>query len=103
MFAVVKTGGKQYVAREGKTLDIEKITGEEGSKAILDQILLIGNGEDTKIGTPLVPGAKIDIEIVSQFKDKKVEIVKFKKKTGYKKKVGHRQLQTKIKILKITV
>ena len=101
MFAVIKTGGKQYIAREGKTLQIEKIFGEEGQKVELDQVLLVENKDQTKIGTPLVAGAKVEVEIIKQFKDKKVEIVKFKNKTGTKKKVGHRQQQTKIKILKI--
>lgn len=100
MFAVVKTGGKQYVVREGKTLDIEKIFGDEGSKIAFD-VLLVGDGDNTKIGMPLVPGAKVEAQILKQFKGKKVEIMKFKRKTGYRRKRGHRQQYTKIKINKI--
>lgn len=101
MFAVVKTGGKQYVAREGKELEIEKIPGEEGQKVSFDQVLLFGEGEETKIGTPLVAGVTVEAEIVKQFKADKVEVVKFKRKTGYRRKKGHRQNLTKVKIIKI--
>lgn len=102
MFAVVKTGGKQYVVKENDILSIEKIEGEKGSTISLENILLVAEGEDVSLGNPEVKGAKIDVEIVDQFKDKKVEIVKFKRKTGYRRKNGHRQNLTKVKILKIT-
>jgi large subunit ribosomal protein L21 len=102
MFAVIKTGGKQYIVKEGDILDIEKIEGEDGSKLSLDNVLLISDGTDVKIGTPIVEGAKIEAEIVKQFKDKKVVIQKFKRKTGYRRRTGHRQMKTKVKITKIT-
>ncbi|MDD5731623.1 MAG: 50S ribosomal protein L21 [Patescibacteria group bacterium] len=101
MFAVVKTGGKQYIVREGDTLDIEKIEGKKGEKASLDQILLLSTGDSIKVGTPTVTGIRVEIEIVDQFKAKKVEMIKYKKKTGYRRKKGHRQNKTKVKILKI--
>ena len=101
MLAVVKTGGKQYIVKEGDTLDIEKIEGDEGSKIALESILLINDDKNIKVGAPLVEGAKLEAEIVKQFKGKKVEIVKYKKKTGYRRKTGHRQQYTKIKVLKI--
>lgn len=102
MFAVIKTGGKQYIVKEGDTLDIEKIEGEDGSKLTLDSVLLVSDGEDVKIGTPIVDGARIEAEIVKQFKDKKVVIQKFKRKTGFRRRTGHRQMKTKVKIIKIT-
>ena len=101
MFAVVKTGGKQYIVKEGDILDIEKIEGKKGEKALLDQVLLLSTGENIKVGTPTVTGIRVEIEIVDQFKAKKVEIMKYKKKTGYRRKKGHRQNKTKVKILKI--
>ena len=103
MFAVVKTGGKQYVVKEGDIVDIEKIEGNEKDKVKLDQILLVADSKDVKVGTPLVKGAIIEAEIKEQFKDKKVEILKFKRKTGYRRKKGHRQNKTKIEITKIKV
>ena len=101
MFAVIKTGGKQYVVKEGDTLDIEKIEGADGSKITLGEVLLVSDDKDIKIGTPIVDGAKIEAEIVSQFKEKKVVIQKFKRKTGYRRRTGHRQQKTEIKILNI--
>lgn len=101
MFAVVKTGGKQYMVKEGDVLDIEKIEGKKGEKSILDQVLLVAGDKNIKVGTPTVTGVKIEIEIVDQFKAKKVEVAKFKRKTGYRRKVGHRQNKTKVKVLKI--
>lgn len=101
MFAVVKTGGKQYMVKEGDVLDIEKIEGKKAEKAILDQVLLFATDSAVKVGTPTITGMKVEIEIVDQFKAKKVEIMKYKKKTGYRRKTGHRQNKTKVKILKI--
>jgi len=102
MFAVIKTGGKQYIVKEGDILDIEKIDGEDGSKLSLDSVLLISDEADVKIGTPTVDGAKVEAEIVKQFKEKKVVIQKYKKKTGYRRRTGHRQQKTKVKITKIS-
>lgn len=101
MLAVVKTGGKQYIIKEGDTFDIEKIEGEEGKKITLDNILLVSDGE-LKIGDPIINNAKAEAEIIKQFKGEKVEIIKYKKKTGYRRKTGHRQQYTKIKINKIS-
>ncbi len=101
MFAVVKTGGKQYIVKEGDVLDIEKIEGKEGSTASLDQVLLVADDNNVQVGTPLVRGAEVEVEIMKQFKDKKVEIMKFKKKTGYRRKRGHRQVKTKVEVKKI--
>ena len=101
MLAIIKTGGKQYIVKEGDILDIEKIEGEEGKKISLDNILLVNDDKNTKVGMPVVEKAKVEAEIIKQFKGKKVEIVKYKKKTGYRRKTGHRQQYTKVKIVKI--
>lgn len=101
MFAVVKTGGKQYIVKEGDVLDIEKIEGKKGEKFVLSQVLLLSTDSGIKVGTPTVTGVKVETEIVDQFRAKKVEIQKYKKKTGYRRRTGHRQNKTKVKILKI--
>lgn len=101
MFAVVKTGGKQYIVKEGDSFDIEKIEGEKGGKAKLGEVLLVADDKDVKIGDPSIKGAEVEVEIKDQFKDKKVEIIRFKKKTGYKRKKGHRQQLTKVEVKKI--
>ena len=101
MIAVIKTGGKQYIVKEGDILDIEKIEGDDGAKVVFDQVLLVDDEKDIKIGTPLVAGAKVETEIIKQFKGDKVIIQKYKKKTGYRVRKGHRQQLTKIKIVSI--
>uniref|UniRef100_A0A7C4QWY2 Large ribosomal subunit protein bL21 n=1 Tax=candidate division CPR3 bacterium TaxID=2268181 RepID=A0A7C4QWY2_UNCC3 len=101
MIAVVKTGGKQYIVKKDDILDIEKIEGEKGSKISLEDVLLIDDGKDLKIGNPVIEKSKVEIEIIDQFKDKKVIIQKFKRKTGYRVKKGHRQQKTKVKVLDI--
>jgi len=99
MFAVVKTGGKQYVVQKGAVFNIEKIEGQEGDKIRFDKILLIADDKgEVEIGTPYIKGAEVEGEIKKQFKGKKIEIIKFKRKTGYRKKRGHRQNYTKVEI-----
>lgn len=101
IFAVIKTGGKQYLVKEGDVLLIEKIRGKLGEKFNFDQILLLANDKATQIGTPLVSEAKVEVEILDQIKGPKIKVIKFKRKTRYHRKKGHRQLYTKIKIVKI--
>jgi len=98
--AVIKTGGKQYLVEAGTVLDIEKVADKDG-KIIFDEVLLIDDGKSTKIGTPLVDGAKVEAEIVEQFKDKKIRVFKMKRRKGYRRTQGHRQQKTKVKITKI--
>ena len=83
-------------------LDIEKIEGEDGTKLTLDGILLVSNDDNLKLGNPIVEGAKVEAEIVKQFKGDKVIIQKYKKKTGYRRRTGHRQNYTQVKITKIS-
>lgn len=103
-FAVIKTGGKQYRVSEGKKLLIEKLDHVVGEEFSFEEVLLVGNAkaENTKIGTPLVDGAKVYARVLDHGKAKKKIIFKFKNKTRYWKKKGHRQPFTKIEILKIT-
>ncbi len=103
MFAVIKTGGKQYLVKEGQKVRIEKIAGEVGAKIIFDQVLLTAaeDGSDVKLGKPVVSGAKAEAEVLQQAKGDKVNIIKFKRKVRYARKRGHRQLFTEVKIVKI--
>jgi len=100
-FAAIKTGGKQYVVYAGQKYDFEKLAGDEGKDIIFDQVLLVANGNDVKIGEPTVSGAKVTGKVISQFKDKKVVVLKYKPKKRYRKTTGHRQQMTKIEITKI--
>lgn len=97
-FAIIKTGGKQYKVKENDTLVVEKLPQEKGKSVNFDQVLLIGDDEAVTIGQPTVAGAAVTAEVVDQTKAKKVLIIKFKNKTRYRRKRGHRQQQTKVKI-----
>ena len=100
MYAVIKTGGKQYKVSEGDLLKVEKIDGAVGETVELDQVLMVG-GAEVKLGTPLVPGAKVKAQIVAQEKDKKILVFKSKRRKGYRKKFGHRQPITRLKVASI--
>ena len=100
MFAIIKTGGKQYKVSEGDVIKVEKIEAEAGDKIEFDQVLMVA-GDDVKVGSPVVEGAKVSAEVLDQKKDKKVVIFKFKAKKNYRKKKGHRQPYTLVKIEKI--
>lgn len=101
MLAVIKTGGKQYIVTPGTKIKIEKVEGKEGKEIIFKQVLLVEKNRKLEIGAPLVKEAKVIGKILSQGKDKKVIIFKYKPKTRYKKKTGHRQPFTQVEILKI--
>ncbi len=101
MFAVIKTGGKQYRVAEGETLHVEKLEGAVGTRVEIPEILSVGEGEGIKVGTPTVEGARVVVEIVEQGKGKKVIVFKKRRRKGYMKKQGHRQLFTGIKIQEI--
>ncbi|MDU5201065.1 50S ribosomal protein L21 [Finegoldia magna] len=100
MFAIIKTGGKQYKVSEGDVIKVEKIEAQSGDKIEFDQVLMVA-GDDVKVGSPVVEGAKVSAEVLDQKKDKKVVIYKFKAKKNYRKKKGHRQPYTLVKIEKI--
>ncbi|WP_028303705.1 50S ribosomal protein L21 [Oceanospirillum maris] len=102
MYAVIKTGGKQYRVKEGEVLKIEKLELETGSAVDFDQVLLIANGEDVKVGAPVVEGAKVSAEVVSHGRGDKVTIIKFRRRKHSMKRQGHRQWFTEVKITGIT-
>ncbi len=102
MFAVIKTGGKQYKVQEGDVLEVEKLHKDKGQKVTFDKVLLIDEGGKTLIGTPFIENAQVKAEIIENFKDKKIIVFKKKRRKQYKKKRGHRQDLTRVKIEKIT-
>src|ERR1700730_10732712 len=101
MYAVVRTGGKQYSVREGQQLDVEKLAGIEGDRIELTDVLLIGDGENLTVGSPTVPGARVITEVLGQNRAKKVIIFKYKRKTRYRRKLGHRQPFTRLAVREI--
>ncbi len=101
MFAVVKTGGKQYKVGAGDRIKVEKIEGNPGDKVEILDVLAAGEGASVKVGSPLVSGAKVLAEIVRQFRDDKVIIFKKKRRHNYRRKKGHRQYLTEIKVTEI--
>ena len=100
MYAIIATGGKQYKVSEGDIITIEKLGVEAGEKVTFDQVLAV-SGDDMKVGNPTVSGATVEASVVKEGRAKKVIVYKYKRKTGYHKKNGHRQSFTQVKIDKI--
>ena len=98
MYAVIKTGGKQYKVAAGEKLKIEKLAGDVGSKVVIDKVLMINDGENTTIGAPLVAGATVSATVLSHGRGDKVMIFKFRRRKHYRKTQGHRQSFTEIQI-----
>ncbi len=98
MYAVFSTGGKQYRASEGDVVRVEKLEAEKGSTIELDQVLMVGEGEDVRIGTPVVDGGKVTAEVVEHGRGDKIRIIKFRRRKHSMKQMGHRQYYTDIKI-----
>ena len=103
MYAVIKTGGKQFKATEGDTLKVEKLSTEAGKALNLNSVLTLVDGDKVTIGTPIVKGASVDATVISHGKGDKVKIFKMNRRKGYRKSQGHRQSFTEIKIDKIAV
>ncbi len=103
MYAVIKTGGKQYKVSEGEVLSFEKIEGEKGDTVSFDEVLLVSGDGEVMVGTPFVKGAKVVGEIISQARGPKIVVFKMKRRKGYSKKTGHRQDLTSLKIKEIVV
>lgn len=101
MYAVIRTGGKQYRVAEGQKLRVEKLAGNTGDKITFSEVLLVG-GDTPKIGRPLVSGASVAAEITAQDRGKKIVVFKFKRRKNYRRKSGHRQPYTELKITGIT-
>ena len=102
MFAVIKTGGKQYRVAAGDKLRVEKLPADVGSEVVLDQVLLVGEGAAVKVGAPLVVGAAVKATVVGHGKGDKVTIFKLRRRKHYKKSQGHRQQYTEIQITGIS-
>lgn len=101
MYAVIKTGGKQYRVAEGDVLNVEKLNAEAGSEVVFDEVPTVVNDADVKIGQPVVEGAKVTAKVVEQGKGEKILVFKYKAKSNYRKRQGHRQPFTKVEISKI--
>ncbi len=103
MFAIIKTGGKQYRVTQDKVIRVEKLEALAGDSISLDEVLMVCDGNNTKIGVPVVVGARVEATVVEQMRDKKVIIFKKKRRQNYRRKKGHRQHLTVLKINKIIV
>ncbi len=100
MYAVIEAGGKQLRVREGDTVRVERLSGAPGDEVILDRVLLVGDGK-TEIGTPLVAGAVVRARVLRQGRGRKVRVLKYKPKAHYRRRQGHRQAFTELRIEKI--
>jgi large subunit ribosomal protein L21 len=100
-FAVIKTGGKQYIVKEGDKLKVEKLPEGKGAEVVFDEVLLSDNGRETVVGKPLVAGAKVTAKVISHGRGPKIKIFKMRRRKQYQKHQGHRQNYTEIQISNI--
>jgi len=98
MYAVIESGGKQHRVKEGEVLKLEKLEAATGDKIDFDRVLMVGEGESVKIGTPYVKGSKVTAEVLNHSRGDKVRIIKFNRRKHFRKQQGHRQWQTEVKI-----
>lgn len=98
MYAIIRTGGKQYRVSEGDEIFVEKLNAEAGDEIKFEEVLAIGEGDDITWGKPFVDGASVTADLVKNGKGRKIEILKYKPKKGYRRRMGHRQPYSKIKI-----
>ena len=103
MYAIIRTGGKQYTVRPGENLNVEKLDGEVGSNIELTDVLMVADGDTVTLGSPSVSGAKVVAEVVEHGKGKKVVVFKYKPKIRYRKRTGHRQQFTRLAVKEIVV
>jgi len=101
LFAIVETGGKQYKVSPGTKLKVEKLEAEAGANLTLDKVLLVADGEEVKLGTPYMEGAKVEARVLSQGRHDKKIVFKYHSKTRYKKKKGHRQPYTELEVVSV--
>jgi large subunit ribosomal protein L21 len=101
MYAVIASGGKQYKVSKGDSVRVEKLEGSVGSKVVFYNVLMLGEGESAKVGTPVIQGAKVEAEITEQGRHKKIVVFKFKRRKKYRRKQGHRQPYTELKVTEI--
>ena len=98
MYAVIKTGGKQYRVQQGDVIFVEKLNAQADEAVTFEEVLLVGDAEESKVGTPVVEGAKVEGKVLAQVKGKKIVVYKYKAKKNERKKQGHRQPYTKVEI-----
>lgn len=103
MFAVIETGGKQYLVHDDQELKIQKLDIEDGKEVVFDKVLLLADdeGKDVKIGTPYLEGVTVTASVETSGRDRKIRVVKYKRKTRYKRVIGHRQHFSKVKVAKV--
>lgn len=101
MYAVIQTGGKQYKVEPGQTVDVEYLGSERGSTIEIEKVLLIADGDKVTVGRPVIAGAKVVATVVGEGKGKKIIVFKYKPKVRYRRRIGHRQLYTKLAIKQI--
>jgi large subunit ribosomal protein L21 len=102
MYAVITSGGKQYKVSEGSVLKVEKLDAAAGDRLSIDQVLMVSDENGSvKVGDPLVSNARVEVEVMEQGRDKKIVVFKYKRRKNYRRKQGHRQPFTKIKVIKI--
>jgi large subunit ribosomal protein L21 len=102
MYAIVKAGGQQFRVAENQVITVNKLDGEAGAKVVFEEVLMVGEGEGAKVGSPLVAGAKVEAEIIRQKRGAKISAFNFKAKKNVRKRWGHRQPLTDLKIVKIS-
>jgi len=102
MYAVIKSGGKQYRVSEGDVLRVEKLDASEGAAYDFNEVLLVADGDKVTVGAPTVDGGKVSAEVVRHGRDRKIEVIKFKRRKNYHRKHGHRQHFTEVKITGIS-
>lgn len=98
MYALFEYKGKQYKAEKDVLIQVDKIDAEEGAKITIDSVLLVSDGDNVKVGTPYVSGAKVEVEVADSFRDKKVLVYKYKSKKDYHRLIGHRQEYTNVRV-----
>lgn len=98
MYAIIKTGGKQYMVEKGDVLAVERLDAKSGDKVMFDEVLAVGNEGELQIGNPVVAGAKVEATVIENGRGRKVIVFKYKPKKDYRKKQGHRQPFTKVRI-----
>lgn len=101
MYAIIKTGGKQYMVKAGDVLTVEKLNAESGEKVMFEEVLAVGNNGELQIGNPVVAGAKVEGTVIENGRSKKIIVFKYKPKKDYRRKNGHRQPYTKLVVEKI--
>ena len=102
MYAVIKTGGKQYRVSEGQTIRVEKLNADEGASVDLDQVLMVSSGDDVKLGAPFLNGSKVTATVTAHGRGDKVTIIKFRRRKHHMKRQGHRQYYTELQITGIS-